>query len=471
MNRRLRAGVYLWLTFAGCLAPVASAQDLRIADANAARIAALAERLVAPHRVATIAILDERQHFTWGEGAVGWELEGRSLFTYDGVFRTEEVAYEWNGSSFEPAFRYEYSADAFNNVTATYAWDASANDYVPVDRTDYEYYYDLFTGEKYVESLVYKVWDGSAYVNDERTVYGFTDDLIYISSQTDRWDGSAWQPAERETVTEEGGKVVFAFQEYQSGAWSNTERVAYNYPTRKALYEELRAVLAASGDYEGFLYLLQLLPASEMQTWDGTAWVNSSRQTIAYDFSTGRKLYVDYEDYTDGDWSASARIALSYSEAGEISTLSFQANDGLGNWETVLQEQYTWNAEGSVSSVWMTMDLGSGLTNSAKTDLVWRYTGVSAEKDELAATFELAPAYPNPFNPTTKLTYRVAESGRQSVRIFDTLGREVATLFDGVRAAGSYDVTFDGAGLPSGTYLVRLETASGQMVRPVSLLK
>jgi subtilisin family serine protease len=79
--------------------------------------------------------------------------------------------------------------------------------------------------------------------------------------------------------------------------------------------------------------------------------------------------------------------------------------------------------------------------------------------------------YPNPFNPTTEIGYRISEIGKTRIDVFNVLGQRVATLFDGVQAAGSHTVTFDAAGLPSGMYLVVLESEGMRDVRKVSLVK
>ena len=92
--------------------------------------------------------------------------------------------------------------------------------------------------------------------------------------------------------------------------------------------------------------------------------------------------------------------------------------------------------------------------------------------DGLPGTHNLSSAYPNPFNP--EATFRFAAYEQQSVRadLVDVLGRIVATLFEGDVAAGQVQtVRIDGAGLPSGTYAVRLigETFSDALT--VTLLK
>jgi acyl-CoA thioesterase I len=69
----------------------------------------------------------------------------------------------------------------------------------------------------------------------------------------------------------------------------------------------------------------------------------------------------------------------------------------------------------------------------------------------------LMPNYPNPFNPVTEIQWRLRERGKTTIRIFDTRGREVAVLADGVLPAGLHRAEFDASGLPSGIYVCRLK--------------
>ena len=71
-------------------------------------------------------------------------------------------------------------------------------------------------------------------------------------------------------------------------------------------------------------------------------------------------------------------------------------------------------------------------------------------------THNLSAVYPNPFNPQANFTLQVAEQQSVRVSVYDALGREVATLFNGTLGAGpEHAFTINGAGLPSGVYLVR----------------
>jgi hypothetical protein len=84
---------------------------------------------------------------------------------------------------------------------------------------------------------------------------------------------------------------------------------------------------------------------------------------------------------------------------------------------------------------------------------------------DIPTTYTLS-SYPNPFNPTTTITYQLPEAGYVMLKVFDIMGREVALLQDGMKGAGSYTATFDASRLTSGIYFSRL-TVQPQEGNPI----
>jgi hypothetical protein len=70
--------------------------------------------------------------------------------------------------------------------------------------------------------------------------------------------------------------------------------------------------------------------------------------------------------------------------------------------------------------------------------------------------YELSQNYPNPFNPTTKIDFSIRKSGKVQIRVYDMLGREVATLVDKDMTSGKHTVEFDANNLASGVYIYRI---------------
>ncbi|MBU0520243.1 T9SS type A sorting domain-containing protein, partial [bacterium] len=85
--------------------------------------------------------------------------------------------------------------------------------------------------------------------------------------------------------------------------------------------------------------------------------------------------------------------------------------------------------------------------------------------------FELVGAYPNPFNPTTTISYALPTAGSVELSVFDISGREVAKLVDGYRDIGVHNVQFDATGLASGVYLYRLNANGNVAVNKMVLMK
>jgi hypothetical protein len=84
----------------------------------------------------------------------------------------------------------------------------------------------------------------------------------------------------------------------------------------------------------------------------------------------------------------------------------------------------------------------------------------AVEGTDLPAAFTLNQNYPNPFNPTTAISYQLATVSFVHLKVFDMLGREVATLAEEREGPGRYRVNWDASGMPSGVYLYQLTTTN-----------
>lgn len=98
-------------------------------------------------------------------------------------------------------------------------------------------------------------------------------------------------------------------------------------------------------------------------------------------------------------------------------------------------------------------------------------TGVEKTKAPTPTAYELFTNYPNPFNPSTTISYAIPEAGYVSLKVYDTTGRLVETLVSSHKPAGRYEVSFNAEGLPSGTYLYRLTAGSYSASGKMMLLK
>jgi hypothetical protein len=129
-------------------------------------------------------------------------------------------------------------------------------------------------------------------------------------------------------------------------------------------------------------------------------------------------------------------------------------------------------------------DLVYGPTYEAASNRLWlasEYGPFWASLDAIAsgeepihfhpADYSVLSCYPNPFNSSTRIRYDLLQPGQVELKLYDLQGRLVQTLVDEVASAGKHEVRFDGSGLASGTYFVRLHGATQTRTEKLLLLK
>ena len=79
--------------------------------------------------------------------------------------------------------------------------------------------------------------------------------------------------------------------------------------------------------------------------------------------------------------------------------------------------------------------------------------------------------YPNPFNPTTTITYTIPEKQAVKLKVYDPFGREVAELVNEVKAKGEHSVNFDGSNLASGVYYYTITAGNYTETKKLMLIK
>lgn len=157
-----------------------------------------------------------------------------------------------------------------------------------------------------------------------------------------------------------------------------------------------------------------------------------------------------------------------------------------------LDERYPsispWNEAGIANITWQedtepgssirgsTVDDGAPITRARQKFLKLNlnnlvFTGVGEDENGIATKFKLAQNFPNPFNPATKIDYHIAKAGLVTLKVYDVLGKEVATLLNEELQPGSYQVTFDGGSLASGIYMYKMTTNGFAESKKMMLVK
>lgn len=134
---------------------------------------------------------------------------------------------------------------------------------------------------------------------------------------------------------------------------------------------------------------------------------------------------------------------------------------------TAAQSAMSQNYSASVSAAEALTEANDSLINAID-GLIKKITDINGVTPY---NFELSQNYPNPFNPVTTINYSIMQDGYTSLKVYNLLGEEVATLFEGFGRAGKYVVSFDGNKLTSGVYFYRLQSNNFIETKKLILLK
>lgn len=171
-------------------------------------------------------------------------------------------------------------------------------------------------------------------------------------------------------------------------------------------------------------------------------------------------------------------VQLRWATATELNNSGFEVQKQLnGNWKTLgfVDGAGTSNArhEYSYSDKLTTGSRAAYRLKQIDRDGQFTYSSiVEAAAALMAADYALSQNYPNPFNPATSFSFAVKTAAQTTVKVYNLVGQEVATLFNGVAQPDQlYTLRFDAKDLPSGIYLYSLRSANRNEVKKMLLLK
>jgi hypothetical protein len=150
---------------------------------------------------------------------------------------------------------------------------------------------------------------------------------------------------------------------------------------------------------------------------------------------------------------------------------------GPDSWTDLVQLNFTAGQTVQNSGIsWSTNDKFWGVYDSDNStlwdkgnfDFVTSMENINSQK---VSDYDLSQNYPNPFNPTTQIKFSVPRESQVTLKVYDILGNEIATLVNEKRPQGYYEVEFSAAGLSSGVYLYRLQAGSFIQTKKMILLK
>ena len=197
--------------------------------------------------------------------------------------------------------------------------------------------------------------------------------------------------------------------------------------------------------------------------------VNTIKANLDRLGATGLPVYItefDVDEKDDANQLASYKIYFPI-------FWTHPAVKGITFWGYISSDVWT-----SHPTTYLIVDDGSyGVERPA---MQWLRTYINTtdvkEENEIPSEFVLNQNFPNPFNPETTISYKVPAASNVSLKVYDVLGREVATLVDEFKQPGNYQVKFNvetrhGASLPSGVYFYRLQAGNFQASKKFVLIK
>jgi len=156
-------------------------------------------------------------------------------------------------------------------------------------------------------------------------------------------------------------------------------------------------------------------------------------------------------------------VILNWSTATELNNYGFEIQRKAlgGDFATVafVKEQGTTTQQNQYSFADKNLDEGKYFYRLKQVDFsgTFEYSKIIEVELNSVLVYSLGQNFPNPFNPSTKISWQSPVSGRQVLKVFDVLGNEIATLVDEEQEAGSYEIEFNAEKLSSGVYFYQLK--------------
>jgi len=238
-----------------------------------------------------------------------------------------------------------------------------------------------------------------------------------IEELTQGWDGSIWVNYWKKTYTydENNNMIEMLSQTWDNSNWVNYLKGINTYDENNNMIEELSLV------------------------WVSSNWVNNTKWIYIYDVYNNRIEWL--QQFWDG-----------------------------GNWLDVFKYTYIYDVNNNMVEELRQQWDGNNWVNGTKIN----FSYIITEIEQLAVgikAYSLSNNYPNPFNPITTITYQIPELSFVTLKVYDVLGSELATLVNKEKPVGSYEVEFDATGLPSGIYFYKVQAGNYVETKKMVLLK
>lgn len=284
------------------------------------------------------------------------------------------------------------------------------------------------------------------------------------------------------------------FQNYNNNYWQNSSRRNYEYDVNQNLSFTLTEYWI-NNNWQNVLlvtnyYSLQNKRDSVLfQSWVNNVWKNDNKTIFYYS-----ENQIDLDSIVVSSWNGLYWINFLKREL--VNDLNHNQIEQLekiwdfDRWVNTIRRFYTYNENNFIESAyceiwynnqWLTGD-GDILFQYPNDFLVAIITNnisayysniVSVDENEnvVISEYSLSQNYPNPFNPSTLIDYKIPESSFVEIKVYDILGKGIATLVNEYKSKGIYKVQFNTDNLPSGVYVYRIKAGNFSETKKMILMR
>lgn len=372
--------------------------------------------------------------------------EGADTYVIQEVFceMFETTNNTWNNETLTQHFY--TSAGKIDTIYTQNWWNGNWNDF---NRSSY--FYDPQNGrliERIFESTVITgSWQNVSRSTREYDSQG-RDSIVTNES----WGNLGWELSNRQVYTYDN---LNRFIEIQFESWDD--------------FSNTWAVMSRNE----YIYNGNTNQLSEIisRSWSGTQWDNLSRNVYTYT-GAGNFDEIIIQIWFSNDWFNNTRFGYSYDTSDYLIQVDHQQWDNVSTWNDFIRTLYTNDTNGleimSLEEFWVS---NTWIGNERCTN-TWQMlvTGIENPSAAIIDNYDLHN-YPNPFNPETTISFTLPAAEQVTLKVYNLLGQEVATLLEGVKESGSHQIKFQANDLPSGIYFYQLQTKTASLTRKMFLTR
>ena len=366
----------------------------------------------------------------WSNGQ--WQNSELDSSTYDTQGHMLVHLYKyWYQGAWKDSILSSRTYDSNGNMLTNEGWYMINNQWTNHDRKTYTY-----DSDGNLLTYLFELW-AVQWVNEDLYTYTYDVNGHLLTILHQAWDGY-WSNATLSTYTYDanGYMLSYLFQISANGQWTNSTLDTYTNDENGKMLTDL------------------------LKGWTNGVWMNGSLYTYTYD-TDGNMNNKLIQYWLNGLWTNFYQTTYTYDSNGNLIT----GNNTIWTGSSWVQFDNSFVVPISSSDYYFT---GYRINISY---ILLNISAVSTDLNNVVIGYSLAQNYPNPFNPSTKISWQLPVGSQAILKVYNILGREVATLVNEYKPAGKYETEFSTEALPSGVYFYQLRAGEYVTTKKMILLK